>query len=651
MATDKALREVRREQAKDRRAGKEQQLRQRERVQRALDATNEERAVTIRKHNAVVTGMVPRIAGAIDSWVGHRVPLSVVHPAFSFSAATDFHAISINIPEQDVDLDFAADLRGLAYHEAGHILKSMPFPVLLNHVLPDAPPVQQRKFMDKVCGVPQDTMHHAWNCLEDQRMETAMTHESSNLGRYYNVIVLTHVLANMSPNSYFLLHGRKHVDETVRQAAWKMAVETHGAPMVEEAEALIDQYMRTDDPFVMWDAVVRFGRIVKGLSGDFEGSVDGHNFLPDNRDADDFDLDESADSDEEQDEADGGAQGGDEDEDAPGSKGRGGDDEADDEDDDDEPGQAGDVADRQAHGERDDEPDMQGASNSVNDPDWTRDLVKRALEEAREERRLDQQIVRDLRAYNEALHDNRDSLPLERIPYTVDPDPDVTAQAVRLNRALRNLMEQARAQTAPAWQTGQRRGTLDVRAYITRQPGDVEFFRDYAEGGDMHLPDMAVSVLLDGSGSMDHAAQALAIAAFGIKSACDVVNVPCTVTVYDTDAYLLWDESDTPLDVPYNIVPCGGTDPTRALDLIDLQKHGKKNHLVIIMTDGAWSGGWHGTKSLAHYQSPDRDMVMFFYKTTPTYGPNGTDQCSAAVQIDDLQDMPRFLMRYLTRAM
>ena len=150
---------------------------------------------------------------------------------------------------------------------------------------------------------------------------------------------------------------------------------------------------------------------------------------------------------------------------------------------------------------------------------------------------------------------------------------------------------------------------------------------------------------------MDHQARNLAIAAFGVKSACDVVGVPCTVTVYDTDAYLLWDDEDRPLDVPYNIVPSGGTDPKRVLDMLDMQKCDKDNHLVIIMTDGAWSANWHRDLSLAHYAAPDRDLVMFYLNCDPAHGPQGADQCSHVGRIDDLQEIPRFLMRYIVRAM
>jgi len=87
------------------------------------------------------------------------------------------------------------------------------------------------------------------------------------------------------------------------------------------------------------------------------------------------------------------------------------------------------------------------------------------------------------------------------------------------------------------------------------------------------------------------------------------------------------------------------------MDLVDLQKHEKHNHLVIIMTDGQWQGDWYSTRSLAHYSAPDRDMVLFYFGSKPSKEPLGVEACGFAEPISDLDEMPRFLLRYFTRAM
>ena len=667
-----ALRSARQGNAAERRRLKEQRKRARERM-----VANEQKrrdAESTLDHNAIVTGLVPRINGAIDSWAGKRVPLHVEHPADSFHALTDFQAIWITIPAQEVNIDFVADLRGLAYHEAGHILKSIPYPTLLETVMPvadDAVAEQSRQgWINTTFGVNESNLHRAWNMLEDQRMESAMVIDSNNLARYYNVIVLTHVVQEMNPLSYLLLHGRKHVTPAVRRAARAVMAEVWGQDIVDQVSYLVDTYKATDDVGVMWECVVKFCLLLQYL-GDSQDSFDGHGdpgegagrrpMTPDEARERARESQSEAEGDEEGaeeagdgepcDQGDsGGPKGSRPTEGADGTdKAEGEGDESDDEGDSQE-GQGG-VGDR-SHGVIEQAGGDIGASGSINKP-WDRKTVEEALQEAKEARNQDGQIVRDIKAFNEARQQAAKNIPLERVVTSRNPDPVVTQTAHGLNRQLRNLMEQARAETAPSWQTQQRSGVLDVKAYKTRQPGDMEFFRAYAEGGDMHLPNMAVSILLDGSGSMYRSNAALAAAAFGMKSACDVFGIPCTVTIYDTDAFLLWDADDRPLDVPLDVVPGGGTDPKAALDVLDLQKHDKANHLVIIMTDGSWSVEWQNQYSLAHYAMPDRDLVLFFYGAHSGHarGPQGMEACSTVEKIDNLSEMPRFLQRYIVRAM
>lgn len=638
MNSKQELREVRRKQALERKNLKAQRQRAQDRMEEARK--QQDNGEAIRRHNAIVTGMVPRLAGAIDSWVGHRVPLTIRHPAPYFRAITDFETISIDIPEiKDPDMDFVADLRGLAMHEAGHVLKTDPFPIMVDHAMPIDKPWDRHEdrnrtlFIEKVTGCNLGLLHKAWNMLEDQRMESAMVRESINLGRYFNVIVLTHVLqCGVTSRSHLLLHGRKHVDAGVRVAARQAFLAEHGPDLLAEAERCIVDYKRSKDLVEMWYLVIDFARLLPQVQGEDDpgtDSIDGHDDPQPGTEEGGEKTEDSAEPAEYGDPCENGSPS-----DSGQTSGDGG----------------SDSEDKDGQGEsKDPNPGGGGAGTTSGAPAWDEEAVRDAIEKAKEARNNDKQLEHDIKAYNHALSDNAKGLPMRRIPTPADPDPEARSKALRLNRAIRNLMEQARAQKAPTWQIQQRRGMLDVRAYVTRQPGDMEFYKDYVEGGDLKLPNMAVSVVLDGSGSMDSHAQDLAIAAFGMKSACDVVGIPCTITVHDTNAYLLWDEHDRPLEVPYNIVPGGGTDPKRALDLLDLQKDGKDNHLVILMTDGMWA--WSGENSLANYAAPDRDIVMFYYRCDPRHGPRGTETCSLVQRIDDLSELPRFLTRYIVRAM
>jgi cobalamin biosynthesis protein CobT len=294
---------------------------------------------------------------------------------------------------------------------------------------------------------------------------------------------------------------------------------------------------------------------------------------------------------------------------------------------------------------KDSEGQSNGAGTEAGD---FKQRAKDALKKAREARNEDKNLSNDLRSFNEALHDTRNHTPLPRVPTTYSNlDGQDMAEAIRCNRSLRLLMEAARAEHAPSWQGGQRTGVLDVIRYKTREPGDMAFFRNVAEGGDMHLPNLSVSVLLDGSGSMQHHVTKLGVAAYAIKTACDACDVPCTVSVFDTRAHLLWDAEDRPMNIPDAFCPLGGTDPTQALEVIDGQMHDKARHLVIIMTDGAWSGWQH--KSLDEYAFPNRDVVVLFWNTPPT-NIQGLKNIPHA-QVDSLMEIPQIVRRYLIQSM
>src|SRR5580765_3991755 len=175
---------------------REQHKRARERLDavRTRQLTDQD----ILRRNAIITGLLPRIQTAIDAWANKRVPMSVDLDADHFTAMTDFKKITLSIPEGDVSLDFVGDLRGLAYHEAGHILRTIPLPDLIAAVDESDPQRMTWRINEWLVDTHGLTLYQvqpAWNIIEDQRMETGMVRRSKNLASYYNVIVLTHVLA------------------------------------------------------------------------------------------------------------------------------------------------------------------------------------------------------------------------------------------------------------------------------------------------------------------------------------------------------------------------------------------------------------------------------------------------------------------------
>lgn len=138
----------------------------------------------------------------------------------------------------------------------------------------------------------------------------------------------------------------------------------------------------------------------------------------------------------------------------------------------------------------------------------------------------------------------------------------------------------------PAWRFRQEHGVLDPTSYKMHEPGDSDYWVDY-EGEGAHGHSLAVSVMLDTSGSMQGWMDQLSTAAYGIRSACDSLGLPCTVSTFDTEPYLLWDQNENAN--PVLIHDGGGTNPLDGLRQIKNQNAGKQRHLVVILTDGEWS--------------------------------------------------------------
>lgn len=228
-----------------------------------------------------------------------------------------------------------------------------------------------------------------------------------------------------------------------------------------------------------------------------------------------------------------------------------------------------------------------GKGNQPVDHDPLAEALEEAKAQAEEERNADTALKGDVEAFNHAVYEGATGSQL--LPYATVPqdNPEVVAQAMNMAQQIVQAFHEVNVEKQPTWQEQQTRGVLNVGRYVTRQPGDREYFRSWA---DEVVPgrNLAVSVLLDYSGSMGSHTKALATVAFAMKSACDELGMPCTVVLWDHDAALLWDGEDKAEFVP-TISANGGTDPQVALEDVPYQRYDKAQHIVLVMTDGQFS--------------------------------------------------------------
>jgi hypothetical protein len=729
-----------------------------EEAQRRLSQARTNKRTTKPEQNAISKGIIQRFAAVLAS-EGLSVAINA-QPAETMSAWTDFEKIVIRYRMHDDVRLLSATMRGLAYHEGGHCRWTMPFRQLVEAAGLTFTPREHNAF------------HHAWNMLEDQRMETAVVSDSPRKAAYLTPVIMTELtdtVSNAAAN-WPLLIWRKYLPTKIVRGARRLFVYKHtqrgldGEALAQAWEAVTTKYVMGDNAVTLWEAVVEAQAliaitmpipslgdtshdnqyhndnlgddvlvipidpsmipedamdmdtpaedidltdpeiarhlaeildalwnapetliaVVYGAAGgatkddemegqpapaadpddDEDDSNDDGSNDPDDGYDDDDSIDDDDDSDEsshddkddksEPMESNEGSNDAEDEEDEGQDENHGGDDahdddESDDDLDDDEGDDFDEDDDESDDDDLDDAEGGDGAGDDAadHDNDLTDQDLEDALQEAESQRDADPALDGDVRAFQDALDRQVSDLK----PYDLAPNPDIEASATAHNLAeeLEQSFYAATMDQAPAWVEQQRRGILNVLRYKTRQPGDAEVFKGWVDDEQPGF-NVAVSILLDYSGSMGGYTGRLAQAGYASKLACEKLGIPCTVVLWDTDARVVWDANDTADYLPV-VNSAGGTDPRVALaDLVN-QRYDKEQHIVMIMTDGDWQGCNPGI--LASYKTQGMLMIGMGFST----GYGSADHlsnvlrkygCDENYALSDLMDIPRLLEQTLS---
>ena len=213
---------------------------------------------------AIDRGLIKRVAGVLAS---EDLSFSMhCHPSPDrrSSAWTDFKSINISyglftdhkgVPNYRM---IAANFRGLAYHEGGHIRFTIPFKNL----------VTLATGLDDTNRY--DELHKPWNILEDQRMETAVVSDSPAKAKYFLPMVMEHNCPTnqMLAMNYPYIVWRKYLPAKVRRQGRKLFIAAH--PNMTDAicttmEQIIERYVLATDPKVMLQAVQDFHQLWTGV--------------------------------------------------------------------------------------------------------------------------------------------------------------------------------------------------------------------------------------------------------------------------------------------------------------------------------------------------------------------------------------------------
>jgi hypothetical protein len=582
-------------------------------------------------------------------------------------AVTDFQTIQIKYPDSmipakvgDFNVDhlrlFISDVKGLAYHEIGHIRFTTPYPVLWDLVYPGDNPVPE--------------YHHTWNVLEDQRMEAAVVADSPNIAGYFTTMILKHMLSNTRGRDtrrdsmqWLLLVGRRYLPSDIRKELRRAFIQEFGKHSTMRADQIVGDYMCATTPKEMLDAVVAFHSLIQTLGPSAPQGIDTHRAYvpggPPSRNGgagaeeagnqiqksasdtpvDNEGLDDSIEStgaseygeEEGNEEANRGqdaAEGGDkEDNKAESSLPSAGD----------KPNQNGDTQ-KPMPQTAPPAPGSPGGHGTANKT--LSERVQDNIDAFNESLKSDKSINETIRSIHEYANSRTSSLPSYRSIST--QTSDLVSEADEAASAMIQALTYYTAESAPMWQSHQRRGVLDPFVYRTRQPGDMEYRRQYDDRGGDSI-DIAITVMLDVSGSMGGNEYNLGAVAYTCKKACEALDIPCTVCTFEDGGYVLWTPEDRAEHL--SILMGGGTNPIQVCDALDEQSYDKGNHLVLVMTDGAFNNSFNGFQ---HYGADGRYFIGFGYGGYYSTASLESNKVHEAYAINNLMDIPKALTGFLS---
>lgn len=470
-------------------------------------------------------------------------------------AHTDYQKIFVAMPLGDFPKDYpppsevkrlVSITKGLIYHEAGHLLYSIPFEHLARSAAQQGSPMP-REFTN--------TKFHngigrfAWvqNVLEDQRMECAMVRLSPVFENHFRVtasymILQPAIARGRAAMMWPYLCGRTYLPKdllfTLRSDALAQATSLGLRDVFYAIEAGVRAYKRAVTDRELFEAVVTTTDAFMKWFDEPEdmrvSTIDTHRDPGnDSNGATRRSLTESATDDTT--------------------------------DDDDGSGTP-----------------SATPSTGVASAQHLRDLVAATAKESVDKSVSQTQVNDMVTTLNVALGRG-----LARDLTTTPMTPEQRRAAHEVKASMLDVLEPLMTRVEPGWTFRLEEGVLDPVTFALRSPGDTDYWSDVQDEAQPGH-DFAVSLVLDVSYSMSEQITELSVTAIRVRLACEQLGIPCTVTTFADSASLVVDAFDPTEEVT---VSCqGGTQPLTALEDLTNQRHGKAGHLVVVFTDGEWTG-------------------------------------------------------------
>lgn len=519
--------------------------------------------------------------------------VNTVHGGPNVNCYTDFVDINIHVDLNKFDMrnpqdvvDLIHTVKGFTYHEGGHIMWSTPPRFLCNlakcggaydHRIPGT--YLRGHISEELLkgiingGLGSSTFHQAWNILEDQRMESAMVTISPVMSRYFSTIVAKYVY---EPGREMLawpwIVGRTYLPRELRQFLRNEAEKHPHAHLIPHIENAVMTYRSSNDPKVMHECVLRLAECMvlwlgseDGLSNadvhtpssDYGSKGRGSTKIIPVPQSTEFELEKPEKVD----------------------KGKGDQPSNTETDGQSEDAKESDSDEGQEKQDKDDK-STESAAGSEPAPKTVKDYFEDIITDS-----IGQASNNEVTEFLSNVNDNLSRI-ASRDESITPMTPDEIRECTNVRNSMLDVLDRLIVQVDPSWMFYRENGVLDPTAFLTRDPGDMNFWSGMdGDKGNGH--DLAVSLLVDTSGSMEHRIGRTSTVAMGIRKACDHYDIPCTITTF-SDRVRLVAAGDEHVEY-VKMGAGGGTHVLDAMTILEDQRHGKRYHLVVIITDGEWT--------------------------------------------------------------
>jgi uncharacterized protein YegL len=498
-------------------------------------------------------------------------------PAWSGASEVTFNSrlLDLDSPQS------IAGLKGLDLHEISHILYT---------------PREGSEIFDYV---KENDYLQAYNCLEDQRIETLFTSKYPSTIDWFTATILIHFVDKPEAfnASYPLLRGRRYLPVELRARSRNAYINQSN---LDEICEIVDAYRSLifpTDTEQGKDLIARFHKLLPkqdSPAGEGQGTQTvtvriqdpfGHGERPQEGIESSVDSRPVSPLKQKQDRARSQANDG-EDDSALADSLRN--------DDlviDIDLSGAGDDGDADADGDGDDSLDSDNSSDgdSAGDSAGDMTIIQDFLDDLLNDENVASEINNIIRQIGGApsLSTNDSKEPKIKDYMSLSPDADTFHASLSFGRELERL----KASFDPAWDKYESQGRIDAHRYLRGDDLDTVF--DQWNEGREDATEISCVIMLDTSGSMNGTKATSAYKAmYAIKRALDKINAECTVITFNDSVHTLYRASDKAGNTLRHAGTGGGTNADEAIRYATkvLAETEKPVRVLFAITDGDWYG-------------------------------------------------------------